>query len=136
MATLFTRSVRERTFRLLILFGKTDPFSAIADGGSNGAGRATEAKAEEAGFTYTDEEARKMLRAFQMRDISDRSIVKYRSKLTHIVYVNNTIEQQWQAGLASRPPAMAVSTILLLATKGYFHSSHIGNAAVGKRHLR
>lgn len=62
--------------------GKKDPLSAIADvSGSNGAGKATEAKAEESGFTFTDEEARKMLRAFQMRDISRQEYSEYRSKL-------------------------------------------------------
>ena len=62
--------------------GKTDPLSSIADvSGSNGAGKAAEAKAEESGFTYTDEEARKMLRAFQMRDISRQEYSEYRSKL-------------------------------------------------------
>lgn len=62
--------------------GKTDPLASIADvSGSNGAGKATEAKAEESGFTYTDEEARKMLRAFQMRDISRQEYSEYRSKL-------------------------------------------------------
>ena len=62
--------------------GKTDPLASIADvSGSNGAGRASEAKAEESGFTYTDEEARKMLRAFQMRDISRQEYSEYRSKL-------------------------------------------------------
>ena len=62
--------------------GKKDPLSAIADvSGSNGAGKANEAKAEESGFTFTDEEARKMLRAFQMRDISRQEYSEYRSKL-------------------------------------------------------
>lgn len=62
--------------------GKTDPLASIADvSGSNGAGKASEAKAEESGFTYTDEEARKMLRAFQMRDISRQEYSEYRSKL-------------------------------------------------------
>ena len=62
--------------------GKKDPLSAIADvSGSNGAGKAAEAKAEESGFTFTDEEARKMLRAFQMRDISRQEYSEYRSKL-------------------------------------------------------
>lgn len=62
--------------------GKTDPLASIADvSGSNGAGKAAEAKAEESGFTYTDEEARKMLRAFQMRDISRQEYSEYRSKL-------------------------------------------------------
>lgn len=62
--------------------GKKDPLSVIADvSGSNGAGKATEAKAEESGFTFTDEEARKMLRAFQMRDISRQEYSEYRSKL-------------------------------------------------------
>ena len=62
--------------------GKKDPLSAIADvSGSNGAGKATEAKAEESGFAFTDEEARKMLRAFQMRDISRQEYSEYRSKL-------------------------------------------------------
>lgn len=62
--------------------GKKDPLSAIVDvSGSNGAGKATEAKAEESGFTFTDEEARKMLRAFQMRDISRQEYSEYRSKL-------------------------------------------------------
>lgn len=62
--------------------GKKDPLSAIADvSGSNGAGKATEAKAEESGFTFTDEEARKMLRACQMRDISRQEYSEYRSKL-------------------------------------------------------
>lgn len=62
--------------------GKKDPLSAIADvSGSNSAGKATEAKAEESGFTFTDEEARKMLRAFQMRDISRQEYSEYRSKL-------------------------------------------------------
>lgn len=62
--------------------GKKDPLSAIADvSGSNGAGKATEAKAEESGFIFTDEEARKMLRAFQMRDISRQEYSEYRSKL-------------------------------------------------------
>lgn len=62
--------------------GKTDPLASIADvSGSNGAGKASEAKAEESGFTYTDEEARKMLRAFQMRDISRQEYSEYRLKL-------------------------------------------------------
>lgn len=62
--------------------GKTDPLASIADvSGSNGAGKASEAKAEESGFTFTDEEARKMLRAFQMRDISRQEYSEYRSKL-------------------------------------------------------
>lgn len=62
--------------------GKTDPLASIADvSGSNGAGKAAEAKAEESGFTFTDEEARKMLRAFQMRDISRQEYSEYRSKL-------------------------------------------------------
>lgn len=62
--------------------GKKDPLSAIADvSGSNGAGKANETKAEESGFTFTDEEARKMLRAFQMRDISRQEYSEYRSKL-------------------------------------------------------
>ena len=62
--------------------GKTDPLASIADvSGSNGAGKASEAKAEESGFTYTDEEARKMLRSFQMRDISRQEYSEYRSKL-------------------------------------------------------
>lgn len=62
--------------------GKKDPLSAIADvSGSNGADKANEAKAEESGFTFTDEEARKMLRAFQMRDISRQEYSEYRSKL-------------------------------------------------------
>lgn len=62
--------------------GKENPLSSIADvSGTNGAGNTNAAQAEESGFSYTDEEARQMLRAYQLREISRQEYSEYRSKL-------------------------------------------------------
>lgn len=62
--------------------GKENPLSSIADvSGTNGAGNTNAAQAEESGFSYTDEEARQMLRARQLREISQQEYSEYRSKL-------------------------------------------------------
>lgn len=62
--------------------GGKDPLAAIADvSGSNGEGANTTPATDTGGYTFSDEEATQMLRAYQMRDISRQEYSEYRSKL-------------------------------------------------------